>query len=282
MITRSLYKKQLAIVHLQSSSSQSIEMWSFVLGIILLGASVFAAPSWWNSLRAPHEIPEWQEQHPALMALAEATVDFESRIVNGNKATPHQFPYQAALVVRLESETTICGGSLISQNYVLTAAHCTDLSLYVTVYLGVHNLSDYTEHTRVVQTVFRSDIIVHEQYNTSGYQNDVSVIRLPVPVQLNYAIQAVRLPSFEHKDDTFLNVAAFVSGWGRTSDSSLDGTDTLHYATLSVISNTACRALYPTLQDNNICTRGANRSGTCQGKLLNVKRSEDVYYVKKA
>uniref|UniRef100_A0A7G3B2N8 Putative trypsin-like serine protease n=1 Tax=Lutzomyia longipalpis TaxID=7200 RepID=A0A7G3B2N8_LUTLO len=247
-------------------------MWASLLGFVLLSAYATAVPSWWDKLRAPHEIPEWQEQHPALMALLDndddaigATVDFESRIVNGNKATPHQFPYQAALVVRLESENTICGGSLLSTKYVLTAAHCTDLSLYVTVYLGVHNLSDYTEHTRVVQTVFRSDIIVHEQYNTSGYQNDVSVIKLPVPVAFSYAIQPVRLPSFDHKDNTFLSVEAIVSGWGRTTDASPDGTDTLHYATLSVISNAACRTLYPTLQDTNICTRGANRSGTCQG-----------------
>uniref|UniRef100_A0A1B0D7L6 Uncharacterized protein n=1 Tax=Phlebotomus papatasi TaxID=29031 RepID=A0A1B0D7L6_PHLPP len=219
-------------------------MWSQLLGSLFLIASVSALP-WWRSLRAPYEIPEWQEKHPALMELVKRTnVDFGSRIVNGNEAFPHQFPYQTALVVRLENESTICGGSLISASYVLTAAHCTDLSVFVTVYLGVHNLSDYTEGTRVVQTVFRSDIVVHELYNTSGYQNDISVIKMPMPVTFNDAIRP---------------------DGGRTTDASWDGTDVLHYVKLSVISNTACRALYPTLQESNICTRGENRSGTCQG-----------------
>ncbi|GAB0098283.1 chymotrypsin [Sergentomyia squamirostris] len=239
-------------------------MWSFA-GVIFLAVATFGAPSWWDSLRAPYEIPEWQEQHPALMALVSEGFVPESRIVNGNQASPHQFPYQAALVVRLASENTICGGSLISQNYVLTAAHCTDLSVYVTVYLGVHNLSDYTEHTRIVQTVFRSEIVVHEQYNTSGYQNDISVIKMPTPIVLSYAIQPVRLPSIDQADVTFLNEAATVSGWGRTTDTTQDTSEILNYAVLNVISNQACRTLYPTLQENNICTRGSNRAGTCQG-----------------
>ncbi|XP_059620019.1 brachyurin-like [Phlebotomus argentipes] len=240
-------------------------MWSLLLGLLPLCASVLGMPSWWSTLRAPHEIPEWQQKHPALMALLSASPDFQTRIVNGNEASPHQFPYQAALVVRLESDHTICGGSLISENYILTAAHCTDLSIYVTAYLGVHNLSDYAEHTRIVQTIFRSQIIVHEQYNTSGYQNDISVMKLPVPVMLSYAIQLVRLPSYLQQEESFLNVAAKVSGWGRTTDASQDTSDILRYAEVSVISNAACRTLYPTLQDNNICTRGDNRAGTCQG-----------------
>ena len=45
-----------------------------------------------------------------------------SRVVNGEEATPHSWPWQISL--RYKAYGHICGGSLIKDNYVLTAAHC--------------------------------------------------------------------------------------------------------------------------------------------------------------
>lgn len=46
------------------------------------------------------------------------------RVVGGQLANPGQFPYQVALFVNMWLGTALCGGSLISENYVMTAAHC--------------------------------------------------------------------------------------------------------------------------------------------------------------
>ncbi|KAJ8910302.1 hypothetical protein NQ315_003780 [Exocentrus adspersus] len=48
------------------------------------------------------------------------------RIIGGNEATPHQYPFQVGLLL---NNNAFCGGSLISKNFVLTAAHCATVLL---------------------------------------------------------------------------------------------------------------------------------------------------------
>lgn len=48
------------------------------------------------------------------------------RIIGGTIATPNQFPYQAGILLRLPKKRAWCGGSIISVEYILTAAHCID------------------------------------------------------------------------------------------------------------------------------------------------------------
>lgn len=48
------------------------------------------------------------------------------RIINGFEAQPNAYPYQVGIEISVTGGWTWCGGSLISQNFVLTAAHCLD------------------------------------------------------------------------------------------------------------------------------------------------------------
>lgn len=48
------------------------------------------------------------------------------RIVGGQEAVPHAYPYQVGIYVTFVGKKDFCGGSLVSPNYVLTAAHCVD------------------------------------------------------------------------------------------------------------------------------------------------------------
>ena len=64
-----------------------------------------------------------------------------SRIINGFEVTPYSRPFQVRLSIQRTAGFYICGGSLISLNYVLTAAHCVTDVVSVNVIVGDHDLS---------------------------------------------------------------------------------------------------------------------------------------------
>ncbi len=81
-----------------------------------------------------------EENNPNNPDLAEVIAD---RVVNGKEARPNEFPWQVAMV-RAGGYRVMCGGSIISDRHVLTAAHCTEGIKYSTdieVLLAEHDLS---------------------------------------------------------------------------------------------------------------------------------------------
>lgn len=129
----------------------------------------------------------------------------QSRIVNGNKAESGQFPYQAGLLIYFPKfkKHGLCGGALISANRVLTAAHCIDGPDGGTVYLGTNYMFDKNDKTKVEIKFFAVDMKVHPRWNLEQIENDIGLIRLPVNVQFNSAIQPIRLPRGKELHENF-------------------------------------------------------------------------------
>merc|ERR1712004_201068 len=75
----------------------------------------------------------------------------EGRIVGGVEATEHAWPWQVALFI---DDAWFCGGSIISENYVLTAAHCADGASYFDIMAGAHNVRESSEPNRVEVTSY--------------------------------------------------------------------------------------------------------------------------------
>ncbi|XP_055910850.1 uncharacterized protein LOC129945216 [Eupeodes corollae] len=190
----------------------------------------------------------------------------ESRITNGQIAEPKQFPYQAGLLLHLEKGSAWCGGTLISNQWVLTAAHCTDSIVSVDVHLGMFDrLNRYEEGQKVIR-VARANIIVHEHWNPSSVQNDISLIRLPYPVEFNEYIQAAQLPRLIGTPSNYVGVNSIASGWGRTSDSATGTTDKLRWIEVPIMDNSACASYYSgSVRDTNICISTKNAKSTCNG-----------------
>ncbi|EDS44178.1 serine-type enodpeptidase [Culex quinquefasciatus] len=184
------------------------------------------------------------------------------RIVAGKDAELGQFPYQAMLRIQMEKGRALCGGSLISEEWVLTAGHCVEGASSFEVHLGAVEFKEPEGGDG--RTVLNStEFIRHEEYRRESVSNDIAVIKLPQRVPFSDRIRPVALPTGH---DDYNRRMAIASGWGKTKDRG-GAAQRLQYAPLKVISNTECMLLYGpgTIQPSTICTRGENRQSTCNG-----------------
>ncbi|KAJ3660003.1 hypothetical protein Zmor_011661 [Zophobas morio] len=187
------------------------------------------------------------------------------RIIGGQEAVPHSIPYQAFIEIYTYKDGWYCGGSLLTPNYVVTAAHCglDGEEAYVT--LGAHNIINY-EDTQIEDHT--TDITIHAEYDGEKFINDIGVIRLSQPVTLTEAITTVKLPAADAGD--FSKTTGRASGWGVTVGSSTDLSEVLMYVDLEVITKEKCEEgfgdlLDGPLLDSIVCTSGQDNTGVCSG-----------------
>lgn len=108
---------------------------------------------------------------------AEVKIDRSTRIIGGTEARRGQFPYIVALILGLpDYGQSFCGGSIISSNFILTAAHCLEEAIQINVLAGIHNV--FLDTPDYNQAVFPDNFIMHPQYDTDTLQNDIGLIFL--------------------------------------------------------------------------------------------------------
>uniref|UniRef100_A0A8C0JC68 Peptidase S1 domain-containing protein n=1 Tax=Chelonoidis abingdonii TaxID=106734 RepID=A0A8C0JC68_CHEAB len=169
-------------------------------------------------------------------------------------------PWQAALFVGSQLN---CGGTLISRNWVVTAAHCH----VQCVRLGEHNIQhlDWTEQLRLSEKMIR-----HPGYNSASKDNDIMLIKLLTPANLNKNVQPLELPTScpSPKEE------CVVSGWGTTKSPQLYFPPVLHCGKVSIFSQEQCRSIYPRYYTENMLCAGVLEGGvdSCQSRELSSLR----------
>jgi hypothetical protein len=160
------------------------------------------------------------------------------RIVGGQEARPHEFPWQVYLpVTRPGGHIFFCGGSIVSRRHVLTAAHCLETRAPgrpVWVHVGRHLRRSGGSRHCVAQ------VTLHPERDKQKGSNDLAVLRLTKALQFSAHVAAVCLPVPGSSPPA--GTAVLASGWGWTSGQRSSPAPRLQYVWLGVMDWTECRA----------------------------------------
>ncbi|XP_047457185.1 granzyme B-like [Mugil cephalus] len=179
----------------------------------------------------------------------------ESGIIGGKVTKPHSRPYMASLQYQGRHS---CGGILIREDFVLTAAHC-HYPQTMTVVLGAHNISkkeDSQQHLTVAK------YYKHPKYKKFDY--DIMLLKLENNATLNKYVKTIGLPKKNGKIPA--NIKCVVAGWGQTGPNE-PASHVLKEATEKIQLIFECKNIWKEYfnSEHMICTTFDKKGGICQG-----------------
>ncbi|XP_062963558.1 serine protease 48 [Cynocephalus volans] len=211
----------------------------------------------------PHSFPKKKD----LQSVCGRPV-YSGRIVGGQDAVVGRWPWQASLYLE---QKYICGGSLISDSWILTAAHCIQTTWSASLYTVWLGSTEVGYSSKGVQ-YHVSKIVIHPKYQDTTA--DIALLKLSSQVTFTSFI----LPICLHNITKQLTIpsSCWVTGWGQIKENG-NYPSTLQEAEIPVIDRQACERLYnpvgaffpemePVIQEDMICAGDTQKMrDSCKG-----------------
>lgn len=186
----------------------------------------------------------------------------QGRIVGGRETSIEEHPWQVSLQM---SGFHFCGGSIISEDTILTAGHCT--VNYPASMMKVRLGSSTSASGGALHEVQK--VVRHENFRTGRRgipENDVAVLKLKSSIDLGKTSQPIVL--FDAKENTPDGVLSTISGWGNVREGG-NAPAVLHTVDVPIVSKTDCSKAYEKwggIPEGQICAAfPAGGKDTCQG-----------------
>merc|ERR1719208_665458 len=188
-------------------------------------------------------------------------------VIGGREAADNQFPW--VVLIRCNfPQGSLCTASLISDRWVLTAAHCVDGCLEFTVQAGSNMLNGRDDSRVMIDTTVA---IPHPEYDSVNFLNDIAVIWLPWPAPLSDTIRVGCLPGRSQLDDQFEDDLVTLTGWGLTCEGCRTPNNMNFAKDRPVMPNNLCKQIWGSIDNGMICidtdadTRRGENIGICSG-----------------
>ncbi|KAL2091018.1 hypothetical protein ACEWY4_013281 [Coilia grayii] len=188
----------------------------------------------------------------------------DERVVGGEVAFPHSWPWQISLQYLSGGRYHhTCGGSLIERGWVMTAAHCVDRSRTWRVVLGEHDLNSDSGREQIISV---SRVYIHSGWNSASVANgyDIALLRLSSEATLNSYVQLATLPP---SGQILPNAnPCYITGWGLTSTGG-NLSPQLKQALMPIVDHKTCSSSGwwgSTVKDTMVCAGGYAEAG-CNG-----------------
>ncbi|XP_062552376.1 brachyurin-like [Armigeres subalbatus] len=217
----------------------------------------------WSKVRPIHTFDRYWAHIPDKLQYLRQLVP-PIRMIDRQDATPGQFPYQAALILNFTDGLALCGGTILTKNCILTAAHCVEDVLRGTAIVGAHDIRQ-DEPTQQRIAFVTDGISMHSGFTRASLRNDIATVRLSRPMTFNGRVIPIRLP-VATDIRTFGYWSGTVSGFGQTSKENFNTSTELMFVRKPILTNMECYRYWGNRIDmQNICLSAAGGPGACSG-----------------